>query len=116
MNACAVLRPRPISIIPLLLLALVLFATVASWHAVLKHGPGALDAQNCFNGHGKIMATFMDPLSGQKMSICQQWGKFFVKLDYCTGDNCTMFPKEYCRTLQDVIAYVKRSGFTVPVK
>ncbi|TRZ51168.1 hypothetical protein D4S03_05515 [bacterium] len=107
----------------LLLLALVALAwlaitalpkleVTASTHALFRHGPMALSAQNCFNGSGTIRTAFLDPETGRKASVCEMAGKFFVSIDDRNGNNITMFRRDFARSVRDVADYLRRSGFT----
>ena len=84
----------------------------ASVHALVRHGPEAMTAQNCFNGGGMILSAFLDPETGRKASICKMGGEYFVSIDDSDGGNITMFRRDFARCLRDVIDYLNRSGFT----
>jgi hypothetical protein len=84
----------------------------ASTHALIRHGPEALSAQNCFNGSGMLRGTFLDPETGRKASICELRGQFFISIDGPDGGNITMFRREIANCVRDVADYLRQSGFT----
>jgi hypothetical protein len=111
--------PRRHSAAPLMLLVCVVILAwlmLASYHAVATHGQAAINAQNCFNRDGQVMKqVMMDPLTGRRMSFCNQNGHWFVSIDKCEGSNVTCFPRSFAKSLRECLEYARRSGFTTPL-
>ena len=80
-------------------------------HAIEQHGEKALTAANCFNNGGTIQAEKINPTTGRKMSACQLFGKWFVRIQEANGDPVTMFPKERLSTLEQIIQYMTNTGY-----
>ncbi|MDT8899617.1 hypothetical protein QYE77_15230 (plasmid) [Thermanaerothrix sp. 4228-RoL] len=91
-------------------------AVSLSDHAVQKHGGDAFDALDC--ARKAVNASMLVGLrrsDGRIAIACQAEKKFFVLIFGSDKGNVTAFPKETAKTLQEVIDYLRRTGYKNPV-
>ena len=98
----------------MLILQATVSAVVPNQHAVERHGIMAASAANCFNGGGQILATRINPMNGRKGSICEMFGKFFVRIQEANDEEVTMMCKDKMCRIEQAIQYLKNRGFTQP--
>uniref|UniRef100_A0A6M3XHX1 Uncharacterized protein n=1 Tax=viral metagenome TaxID=1070528 RepID=A0A6M3XHX1_9ZZZZ len=83
-------------------------------HAMERHGEGALIVRNCFSQNG-VLTTFHNPATGRKADVCEVGdGLYGLRICETNGDEVTCFLKEKLRTLEQVIRYLKNTGYVYP--
>jgi hypothetical protein len=87
-------------------------ALAPSEHAVIRHGASAWAAiQACNNGPEQLM-TRTNPANGRKMTICMKAGRGYVVVDDAEGNNITAYPKDELRFWDELVRYLRFSGYT----
>lgn len=91
-------------------------AASLSNHAVQKHGGDAFNALDC--ARKAVNASMLIGLKrsdGRIAIACQDGAKFFVLIFGADKGNVTAFPKETAKSLQEVVEYLRRTGYKSPV-
>lgn len=115
-------RSNPLPILLALFLlaaAIVAFAAIPNTHPVEKHGAAMCAAvAHCF-GSGKIYAELIRDFDGRKASICEENGKFYIRIRESNGDLVTEFERHKVNHnpdlgLRQVLNYLMNQGYFVP--
>ena len=94
----------------IILSAFVLFSVCQ--HALDKHGNGALLVDNCLSAKGNHLGVWQRKSDGHLAFPCEvEKGKWGIKFDKCTGENCTSLIKEKFFKICQIIRYLNNTGY-----
>ena len=80
-------------------------------HALEKHGQDAILVDRCLQQKNP-MGIWQRKSDGHLAFPCQlDYGRWGIKFDQCTGENCTAFIKEKLKKLDDFLRYLHNRGF-----
>jgi hypothetical protein len=92
----------------IILLAIVIALAAVSMHAIARHGTAAIAASQCAD---RPELRMFNPENGRIAFICMTergWGVSIIARD---GGPVTSFVKEKMRTLEQVIRYMRNTGY-----
>jgi hypothetical protein len=101
---------RFLTLIVIAVLGCILFSVCE--HAVEKHGEDALIVDNCLSTKGAHLGVWQRKSDLHLAFPClTDTGKFGIKFNQCTGDNCTALIKEKMKKLWQIVKYLKNTGY-----
>jgi len=81
-------------------------------HALAKHGEAANSVDFCLSQNGKQWGTWQRKSDGHLAYPCMiSDGKWGIKIDKCTGENCTAMPKDKMKKAWQIIKYLTNTGY-----
>lgn len=81
-------------------------------HAVEKHGEAALAVDACLNQKGNHLGVWIRKSDNHLAFPClTDDGKYGIKFNQCTGENCTALIKEKMKKGWQIIKYLQNTGY-----
>jgi hypothetical protein len=81
-------------------------------HALTKHKEAAIIVDQCLSNKGPHLGIWQRKSDGHFAFPCQlDNGKWGIKFDECTGDNCSAFIKDKFKKGWQLVKYLSNTGY-----
>jgi hypothetical protein len=85
-----------------------------SYHAVLRHGESAYTVKQCLDQRGPLL-DWVNASTGRHAQVCEvSPGKYGVDITESNGDSVTSILKDKMSNLNQVLQYLKNTGYLPP--